>query len=218
MDAIKHLSESDPRLAKVIARIGMLDYRVTNKHNDSFVFLVKEIVGQVISASSKKIIWGRLVELCNGSISPNTITSLSTENLRSIGLSYSKCSYILNLAEKVSDGDINFEMVNELSDDEVIRYLISIRGIGLWTAKMYLIFYLGREDVLPYEDGAFIQAYRWLYNTKNIKPSSIARRCKKWKPYSSIGARFMYRALDTGLTKIPIKEFLENDCQNGIVE
>ena len=218
MDAIKHLSDSDSRLAKVIEKIGMLDYHVANKCNDSFLFLAKEIVGQVISASSKRIIWGRLEELCNGTVSPKTITSLSTEHLRSIGLSYSKCSYILNLAEKVTDGEINLDMINELSDDEVIRYLVSIRGIGIWTAKMYLIFYLGREDVLPYEDGAFIQAYKWLYNTNNIKPSSIVRKCKKWKPYSSIGARFMYRALDTGLTKIPIKEFLENDCQNGIVD
>jgi DNA-3-methyladenine glycosylase II len=74
---------------------------------------------------------------------------------------------------------------------------------------MYLLFFLQREDILPYEDGAFLQAYKWLYNTKVIKPESIVRRCKQWKPYTSIAARYMYRALDTGLTKIPIKDFLE---------
>ena len=210
MDAIEHLSKSDPRLAKVIARIGTLDYQTTSQHTDSFLFLVREIVGQVISASSKRIIWDRLERLCDGDISPNKISSLSTEQLRNIGLSYSKCSYILNLAKKVSDGDIKLDTLINLPDDEVIDYLISIKGIGFWTAKMYLLFYLGREDVLPYEDGAFLQAYKWLYNTSNTKPVSIIRKCKKWKPYTSIGARFMYRALDTGLTKIPIKVFLEN--------
>ena len=76
---------------------------------------------------------------------------------------------------------------------------------------MYLIFYLQREDILPLEDGAFLQAYKWLYNTKVTKPQSITKRCAKWKPYTSIGARYMYRALDTGLTKIPIKKFLESE-------
>ncbi len=211
MDAIEHLTGSDPRLAKVIASVGVLNYNITPQRNDSFLFLVREIVGQVISSSSKRIIWGRLEDLCGGEVSPVTISSLTVEQLRNIGLSYSKCSYILNLSKMVSDGEIRFDAINSLSDDEVINYLVSIKGIGFWTAKMYLIFFLGRDDVLPYEDGAFLQAYKWLYNTKNTKPDSIKRRCKKWKPYTSIGARYMYRALDTGLTKIPIKLFLENN-------
>jgi len=109
----------------------------------------------------------------------------------------------------VDNEEIIFSQLDTMSDDEVLRILTSIKGIGNWTAKMYLLFFLQREDVLPYEDGAFLQAYKWLYNTKVTKPDSISRRCKKWKPYSSIGARYMYRALDTGLTKIPIKQFLE---------
>ena len=113
------------------------------------------------------------------------------------------------MAKKVSGGEIDFDRLESMPDNEVITELTSIKGVGNWTAKMYLIFFLQREDILPYEDGAFLQAYKWLYNTKVIKPESIARRCKKWKPYTSIGARYMYRALDTGLTKIPIKDFLE---------
>lgn len=74
---------------------------------------------------------------------------------------------------------------------------------------MYLIFFLQRENILPYEDGAFLQAYKWLYNTKKVAPESISRKCRKWKPYQSIGARYMYQALDRGLTKIPVKVFLE---------
>lgn len=98
-----------------------------------------------------------------------------------------------------------------MPDKEVMKVLTSIKGIGNWTAKMYLLFFLKREDILPYEDGAFLQAYKCLYNTKIVKPESIARKCKKCKPYTSIGARYMYRALDTGLTKIPISDFLNTN-------
>ena len=210
MYCIEHLKKRDYRLSKVIERIGSLDYSAYNNHQNSFLFLVREIVGQMISSSVKKVIWRRFGELCNNTITPSTVAELSLEQLRSIGLSKSKSSYILNLAKLVSNNEIDFKKMETMSDDEVIKVLTSIKGIGNWTAKMYLLFFLQREDILPYEDGAFLQAYKWLYNTKVIKPESIVRRCKKWKPYTSVGARYMYRALDTGLTKIPIKDFLNN--------
>jgi len=208
IEKIHYLQTADSRLGKVIERIGVIDYPNTI-HSDSFLFLVREIVGQMISSNVKKIIWERFTVLCNNTISPSTISRLSLEQLWSIGLSRSKSSYILNLAKLVSNNEINFEKLETMPDDEVMKVLTSIKGIGNWTAKMYLLFFLQREDILPYEDGAFLQAYKWLYNTKAIKPESIARRCKRWKPYTSIGARYMYRALDTGLTKMPIKDFLE---------
>lgn len=211
MDAIQHLKKADVRLSKVIDKIGNLDYSAYNNHPDSFLFLVREIVGQMISSSVKKVIWGRFMVLCENAITPSTVSKLRLEQLRSIGLSQSKSSYILNLAKIVSNNEIDFEKLETMPDDEVMKVLTSIKGIGNWTAKMYLLFFLQREDILPYEDGAFLQAYKWLYNTKVIKPESIARRCKKWKPYTSIGARYMYRALDTGLTKIPISDFLNTN-------
>ena len=208
--AITYLKNVDKHLSKVIDRIGNLDTSTYNNDTDSFCFLVREIVGQMISSNVKKVIWGRLIDICNNQITPQNIDSLSTEQLRSIGLSTSKSNYIKGLASLVKKGDFNFNNLKYLSDAEIMKQLTSIRGIGNWTAKMYLIFFLQREDVLPYEDGAFLQAYKWLYNTNNTKPISIKRRCKKWKPYSSIGARYMYRALDTGLTSIPVKTFLAN--------
>ena len=208
MDAIQHLKKADVRLSKVIDKIGSIDYSAYNNHPDSFLFLVREIVGQMISSSVKKVIWGRFMVLCDNAITPSIVSKLRLEQLRSIGLSQAKSSYILNLAKLVSNNEIDFEKLETMPDDEVMNVLTSIKGIGNWTAKMYLLFFLQREDILPYEDGAFLQAYKWLYNTKVIKPESIARRCKKWKPYTSIGARYMYRALDTGLTKIPISDFL----------
>ena len=88
-------------------------------------------------------------------------------------------------------------------DDVVVKKLKRIKGIGNWTAKMYLLFVLRRDNVLPYEDGAFIQGYRWLYNTTDLSVESVKKRCKKWEPYSSLAARYMYKAVDYGLTKYP---------------
>lgn len=88
-----------------------------------------------------------------------------------------------------------------MNDADVMKNLTSLKGIGNWTAKMYLIFVLDRPDILPTEDVAFLQAYEWLYKTKDRSKESVEKRCKKWKPYSSVAARYLYRALDNGLTK-----------------
>lgn len=207
-EAISYLKDRDERLAKVIEHIGTLKPSTYNSSKDSFLFLTREIIGQMISANVKKVILNRLNELCQNNITPDAIRKLKIEELRNIGLSKAKSTYILNLASVVLEGGIDFEGLRELPDEKVLKILTSIRGVGNWTAKMYLLFFLQREDILPYEDGAFLQAYKWLYNTTVIKPESIKRKCKRWKPYTSIGARYMYRALDTGLTKVPIKAFL----------
>ena len=207
-ESLEHLQKVDKRLSKVIERIGVLEYHSYNDSGDGFVFLVREIVGQMISSKVKKVLYNRLLELCRNEITPYCILTLSIEDLRGIGLSKSKSEYIINLANLAKDGKINFSSLSQMSDENVITRLTAIKGIGNWTAKMYLIFFLQREDVLPHEDGAFIQSYKWLYNTNKIDKASISQKCKKWKPYTSIGARYLYRALDTGLVKIPIKEFL----------
>lgn len=208
-EVLEYLKSADSRLGKVIEVIGDLQISSYNSSNDEFLFLIREIVGQMISSGVKKVILQRLQDLCCNNICPETLNNVTIEQLRSIGLSNAKSGYILNLANLVSAKSIDFDHINSLSDEEVIKELVKIRGIGKWTAKMYLIFYLQRENVLPYEDGAFLQAYKWLYNTTKVTPKSISRKCKKWEPYQSIGARYMYQALDRGLTKIPLKEFLD---------
>lgn len=207
-EAVEHLISADSRLKKVIKSVGELQiYKYGS--SDVLIFLVREIVGQMISSGVKKLIFQRLLDLCNNNITPETLNNLTVEQLHEIGLSNAKSNYILNLAHLVSVKAIDFDYINSLNDDEALKELVKIKGIGKWTAKMYLIFFLQRENILPYEDGAFLQAYKWLYNTKKVTPESISRKCKKWKPYQSIGARYMYQALDRGLTKIPLKEFLE---------
>jgi len=105
------------------------------------------------------------------------------------------------LTGSVLVGNINFSEFSTMSDSEVNDKLTSIKGIGKWTAKMYLIFVLDRQNILPTEDAAFLQSYCWLYKVENPTKKDIIRKCAKWSPYSSIAARYLYRALDLGLIK-----------------
>lgn len=193
-----YLKGKDRRLAKVIELVGEVESR---EHNDPYTFLVHEIIEQMLSVKAGAKIYGRLESLCGGAVSPHAIGNLSDEEIRNAGMSNAKVEYIRILTSAVQNGDLVFSELEQESDAQVIKSLTSFRGIGNWTAKMYLIFVLGRLDVLPYEDGAFLQTYRWMYKTDDTSPASIKKRCKKWSPYASVAARFMYRALDKGLTK-----------------
>jgi DNA-3-methyladenine glycosylase II len=170
-------------------------------YEDGFSFLVNQIIGQMLSAKVASKISERLILLCGGKITPQSILALDDEAMRKTGMSLSKANYIKTLSKSFLDKEICFEAINTLDDKEVIKELTKIKGIGVWTVKMYLIFVLDRKDVLPYEDAAFLQSYSWLYKTEDISKYAIEKRCKKWKPYSSIGARYLYKALDMGLTK-----------------
>ena len=205
--AIQHLCKKDKRLAKIIKTIGPISYEVETK--DPYAFLIHEIIEQMLSIQAGRKIYANLEELCKGKITPETISTLSDSEIKSIGTSNAKVTYIRSVTDAVTTGYLVFEELQMLTDDDVTKKLMSIRGIGRWTAKMYLIFVLDRPDILPYEDIAFLQSYAWLYNTKDRNKQSIERKCKKWKPYSSIAARYLYRALDSGLTKEAFHLFKE---------
>jgi len=192
------LCQKDKRLAKLIRMIGPLTYSL---HDDDYSFLIREIIEQMMSVKAARAIYARLEALCCGSVTPESITKLTDEEIRSVGISWAKIGYIRNVTMMVQTGKLDFDSLKSMTDREIIKLLTSVRGIGTWTAKMYLMFVLGRPDVLPYEDGAFCQTYRWLYKTDDTSPASMMKKCKKWKPYTSTAARYFYRALDCGLTK-----------------
>ena len=197
-ESIIYLSKRDKRLAKAIQMVGPITYA---PHDDSYAFLVSQIHGQMLANKVSKKMYERLADICCGNITPEAIASLRDEEIREIGTSKPKISYIRALTEAVTSGQINFDLLAQMSDDEVIEKLTSVRGIGSWSAKMYLIFVLNRQDVLPYEDFAFLRGYGWIYKTDDFTKQIVIKKCKKWKPYSSIAARYMYKALDMGFTK-----------------
>ena len=196
--AIQYLSAKDKRLSKVISMVGEIKYTI---HDDGYSFLIHEIIEQMLSVKAGAKIFSRLVDLCDGNITVESVTKLTDEQIKSTGTSNSKVNYIRCVTEAVATETLNLSELERLSDEAVYRKLISIRGIGSWTAKMYLLFVLDRQDILPYEDIAFLQSYKWMYRTNDVTKASVIKKCKKWKPYTSIAARYLYRALDTGLTK-----------------
>lgn len=197
--SIKYLCQKDKRLNKVISDIGPISY--TPHTDDAYSFLVHEIIEQMLSVKAGAKIYERLEALCGGVVTPDTVKALSDEEIKGIGTSSFKVGYIRSLTNAVDTGELVFEDLADMSDLQVIKKLTAIRGIGKWSAKMYLIFALDRQDILPTEDVAFLQSYEWLYKTKDRSEDVVKKRCKKWSPYSSIAARYLYRALDMGMTK-----------------
>lgn len=203
-ESIQYLSKKDSNLKKLFNLIGEISYTL---YADSYEFLVNTIIGQMLSNKVADIISNRLLNLCNGNIEPQTIINLSYSQLRNIGISNSKINYIMNLTNAVLNNEIDFKSFYTKSNIEIERDLQKIKGIGKWSSKMYLIFVLGKNDILPYEDMAFIQAYSWLYNTNKTDKKSIINKCKKWGKYSSVASRYLYKALDLGYTKNKFSEY-----------
>ena len=204
---IQYLCTRDKRLSKLIRMIGPISYQTHDE--DPYSFFVHEIIEQMMSVKVARHIYGRLETLCNGTVSIERICALSDEEIRSTGTSVAKVEYIRNVTEAVLSGRWNFEEMETMSDQEVISLLTSVRGVGNWTAKMCLMFVLNRPNIIPFEDGAFLQTYRWLYKTGDCSPESVKKRCSKWSPYATAASRFFYRALDLGLTKTEFHLFKE---------
>lgn len=196
--AISYLCKVDKRFNKVFSMIGPITYVI---HEDGYVFLIHEIIEQMLSRKAANSIFLRLKGICNNNICPDSICRLSNDDIKNTGTSFRKVKTIRSLTDAIKDGQIILQKFPAMSDEDIIKQLTRIHGIGNWTAKMYLIFVLDRQDVLPYEDVAFLQGYKWAYKANDCSPAAVQKKCKKWKPYSSIAARYMYRALDTSLTK-----------------
>jgi len=155
----------------------------------------------MLSLKAGQKIYERFEKSCGGNITPDAVDKLTNDEIKSIGTASSKVRSIRCITNAVVNKELFFNKFELMSDMEVVKELIKYYGIGMWTAKMFLIFVLDRNDVLPFEDVAFLQSYRWMYKTDDCTKVSVENRCKKWKPYSSIAARYLYRALDSGLTQ-----------------
>lgn len=194
-EAVSILKKRDKKLAWLMERIGSLSH---TDLKDDFLFFIEQVIGQMLSIRVADVMTGRLADLCRGEITAGTICSLSVDELKRIGISLRKAECIRQIAFMVKNGSLDFGKLKELSDAEIIKSLTAIKGIGNWTAKMYL-YKINRPDVLPYEDATFLAAYKWLYRTRNVKPEAVKRRCRKWSPYSSVAAMYLYTAFDRKL-------------------
>lgn len=202
---LMYLRLVDEQMDFVIQLIGNLEYQVDC---DPFIHFMNTIIGQMLSNKVAVIISERFLNLCNGCITPEAVCRLNVEDLRSIGLSRDKSGYLLGFAHYIYDNPQYFDELETLPDNELLASLQKHRGIAGWSSKMYAIFVLDRKDILPYEDGAFLQSFKWLYGVeeKNRNHPVIREMCQKWSPYSSLAARYLYRVLDNEFVKRSIDE------------
>lgn len=192
--ALLHLRGCDPVLAAIIERVGefKMQYR-----EPVFSSLVRSIVFQQLHGKAATTIFNRLLEKAGGELTPESILNLRTSQMRAVGLSNQKLTYIRDLAKKTKSGQVNFVTLPQLSDEEVVAHLTQIKGIGVWTAHMFLIFALRRENVLPTGDLGVRAAMRKAYGMKVLpKPVTMQRLAKSWTPYCSIASWYMWRSLD----------------------
>ncbi len=194
-EAIVHLRTADPTLGEIIQRVG--DYGIQFRSPD-LETLVKSIVFQQLSGRVASVIFARLVKAAGGRITAETILKLRPARMRAAGLSTQKIAYIRDLARHTRDGVVIFEELPDLPDAEVIARLTQVKGIGVWTAHMFLIFALRRADVLPTGDLGIRNAIRKAYGMEGLPtPAEMERMAERWRPYCSVASWYLWRSLES---------------------
>lgn len=192
---VKHLRRADPVLKAVIRQAGPFTLKLKR---DRFQSLVQAIISQQISGKAAMAIRRKLEDLVGPKgMTPQFISTLGIEDLRTVGLSKQKASYILDLAQRVHAGTLPLNGLARLSDDAVVEALIEVKGIGVWTAHMFLIFSLGRLDVMPHGDYGVRSAIQKLYGLDELPNRQTCHRiAEQWRPYASIAAWYCWRSLE----------------------
>jgi len=192
--AVNHLKKSDAVLASVITRVGAC--KVTYRE-PTFEALARSIVFQQLSTKAARTIYGRFEEAAGGKVTPEAIQNMSVSEMRQCGLSKQKIGYIRDLAEHALSGKVDFEKLPSMSDEEVIIALTDIKGVGVWTAHMFLIFALRRPNVLPVGDLGVRTAIQRLYGKrKPPTPAQMEKIAANWHPYCSYAAWYLWRSLE----------------------
>jgi DNA-3-methyladenine glycosylase II len=192
--AIQHLRRNDPVMAAIIDRVGgyAMEYRPAE-----FEALVRSIVYQQLSGRVASVIFGRLAAAVGTPLTPQGILKLRPSRMRSLGLSKAKTDYVRDLARHTRDGKVVFEKLSGFTDAEVIECLTQVKGIGTWTAHMFLIFALERPDVLPVGDLGIRSAIRKAYGLSELPtPAEMESLAGKWRPWCSVASWYLWRSLE----------------------
>jgi len=196
-DACKHLVKRDRVMKKLIPRLG--DGRLESR-GDAFTTLARSIVGQQISVKAAQAVWDRFVALTAGpshKLAPKAVLALDAPHIRAAGLSARKVEYLCDLAEHFESGTVRPARWREMDDEAIIEELVGIRGIGRWTAEMFLIFHLLRPNVLPLDDIGLIKGISVNYFSGEPVSRAEAREVgDAWAPYRSVATWYIWRSLD----------------------
>lgn len=201
--ARKALAASDPTMAALIDRIGEIDIatrlkrRSEERPNDAYGALLRAIVGQQLSTKAARTIYLRVIDLFGGSTpSPEQLLEAREEDLRAAGLSGRKTEYVRDLASHVLGGELELDRLGELSDEEVIAEIVAVRGLGQWTAEMFLLFHLERPDVLSGGDLGIRKAIQIEYGlAKMPPPTQVLEIGEPWRPHRSLASLYLWESL-----------------------
>jgi DNA-3-methyladenine glycosylase II len=195
--AITHLRKADPKLAAVIDAVGPCTFAPA-EHMAHFTAITRSIVFQQLSGKAASTIYNRFAALFDDETPvAHELIDLSDEQMRAVGLSRQKIGYLRDLATRVHTGDVPIDKLDELSDDDIIAALTSIKGIGRWTAQMFLMFRLGRPDVLPDLDLGIQKGIQRAYRMRKLPtPKRVLEVGAKWAPHRTIASWYLWRSLD----------------------
>jgi DNA-3-methyladenine glycosylase II len=185
--------KQDPNLAKIIEHVG--DYQIKKRKNH-FAVLVESIISQQLAGAAAEAIFTRFKKLYPKFPTTNQILKTKDAKLRSVGLSGMKVKYLKDLAQKIEDGKLRIRSVSKMTDDEIIEHLTQVKGIGRWTAEMFLIFSLGRLDVLPTGDLGLRKGVQMAFSLSELpKPKEVEKIGMRWKPYRSVATWYLWKSL-----------------------
>lgn len=199
VQAVRHLKRVDPKLAAVIERVGPCRFEARGE-GTHFEALVRSIVYQQLSGKAAATILGRVSALFDGAPpTPGSLLAIPDSRLRAAGLSRQKLGYLRSLAEHIRDGRLPLETLDALPDDDIIAALVGVKGIGRWTAQMFLMFRLGRMDVLPELDLGIRKGIQRAYRMRAMPtPARVLEVGARWAPYRTIASWYFWRSLDNG--------------------
>lgn len=194
-EAIAAFRITDPILSAVIEKVGPVQWQFSKNY---FIELVESIVSQQLSIKAADTIFGRLKSLtANSELTAEAVLRMDPQKMRGAGLSWSKVSYVKNIAEYTLTSPKVFEQLDKMNDEEVVAELTKIKGVGRWTAEMFLLFTLGRPDVFSYGDLGLRRAIQRLYGfEKEPTKEEIEEIAHRWKPYRSIASRYLWKSLE----------------------
>jgi DNA-3-methyladenine glycosylase II len=185
----------DPRLAELMKRVGRCGLPDGRAH-DPFAGLVRVIMSQQLSTKAAETIFGRVEVLAGGrgSLTPAVVRALDSTALRGAGVSRPKITYLYDLADHVADGRLDFASLDGHADDEVIARITAVKGLGRWSAEMFLMFRLNRPDILPVDDLGIVKGVQKLFGMKcRPKPRTMVRLTEHWRPYRSVACWYLWR-------------------------
>ena len=184
-----YLKAKDPALGRAMDEIGHV-YRVVNP--DIFMALINAIIGQQISTKAQETVWARFLDSFSP-VTPASIAACSPEQLQGCGISMRKALYIHEIATSVLEGSLDLDSLQAMPDEQVCQRLSQIKGIGVWTAEMLMIFSMQRKDVLSWGDMAILRGMRMLYRHKTITPQLFAKYKRRYAPYGSIASLYLWQ-------------------------